>query len=164
MLNHAVMKGCLFLAVGGVQWRTGHAQVADVAGLSQHMPLTMAAFGVAACSMMGLPPTAGFFSKWYLLTGALEAQDWSAVLVLVLSSVLSMVYFFRVLEVAYLRQPAGPVRVLQVRPRCPELPWSMLLPIVVLATLVVLLGVCNQVIVTQVIQYALPRGVAWPRM
>ena len=57
--------------------------------------------------MMGLPPTAGFFSKWYLLTGALEAQDWIAVLVLVLSSVLSMVYFFRVLEVAYLRQPAA---------------------------------------------------------
>ena len=62
MLNHAVMKGCLFLAVGGVQWRTGHVQVADVAGLSQHMPLTMAAFGIAACSMIGLPPTAGFFS------------------------------------------------------------------------------------------------------
>jgi multicomponent Na+:H+ antiporter subunit D len=127
------------------------------------MPLTMAAFAVAAGSMIGIPPTAGFFSKWYLLTGALEAQAWSALLVLVLSSVLSMVYFFRVLEVAYLRQPAAPVHAPRTRPRRPELPWSMLLPIVLLATLVVLLGVWNQVIVTQVIQYALPRGVVWPR-
>ena len=164
MLNHAIMKGCLFLAVGGVQWRTGHARLADMVGMSQRMPLTMAAFGVAACSMIGLPPTAGFFSKWYLLTGALEAQAWSAVLVLVLSSVLSMVYFFRVLEVAYLRQPAASVHAHQARPRRPELPWSMLLPIITLAVLVVLLGVWNQVIVTQVIQYALPRGVAWSRM
>jgi multicomponent Na+:H+ antiporter subunit D len=163
MLNHAVMKGCLFLAVGGVQWRTGHTQLAGLVGISQRMPLTMAAFAVAAGSMIGIPPTAGFFSKWYLLTGALEAQAWSALLVLVLSSVLSMVYFFRVLEVAYLRQPAAPVHAPRTRPRRPELPWSMLLPIVLLATLVVLLGVWNQVIVTQVIQYALPRGVVWPR-
>jgi multicomponent Na+:H+ antiporter subunit D len=164
MLNHAVMKGCLFLAVGGVQWRTGHVQLADLVGMGQRLPLTMAAFGVAAGSMVGLPPTAGFFSKWYLLTGALEAQDWSAVLVLILSSVLSMVYFFRVLEVAYLRQPAAPVHAPRARARRPELPWSMLLPIVLLAVLIILLGVWNQVIVTQVIQYALPRGVAWPRM
>ncbi|MBM3224927.1 MAG: hypothetical protein FJZ47_14140 [Candidatus Tectomicrobia bacterium] len=156
MLNHAVMKGCLFLALGGVQWRTGQVQLADFVGMGQRMPLTMAAFGVAAASMIGLPPTAGFFSKWYLLTGALEAQDWLAVLVLVGSSVLSLIYFFRVLEVAYFRQPG--VQALQR-----ELPWRMLTPMVVLATLVVLLGVWNQVIVTQVLQYALPHGVAWPR-
>lgn len=164
MLNHAVMKGCLFLALGGVQWRTGQVQLADFTGMGQRMPLTMAAFGVAAASMIGLPPTAGFFSKWYLLTGALEVQDWPVVLVLVGSSVLSLVYFLRVLEVAYLRQPCTPVRTPTVRPRRQELPWSMLAPIVVLAALVVLLGVWNQAIVTAVLQPALPRGMAWPRL
>lgn len=156
MLNHAVMKGCLFLALGGVQWRTGQVQLADFVGMGQRMPLTMAAFGVAAASMIGLPPTAGFFSKWYLLSGALEAQDWLAVLALVGSSVLSLLYFFRVLEIAYFRQSG--ISALQQ-----ELPWSMATPIVVLAALVLLLGLGNQVIVTQVLQHALPHGLVWPR-
>ena len=68
LFGHAVMKGCLFLVVGGIRWRTGIYRISDYAGMGRRMPLTMAAFVVAALAMIGLPPTLGFFSKWYLLS------------------------------------------------------------------------------------------------
>jgi multicomponent Na+:H+ antiporter subunit D len=78
VLNHAVMKSCLFLAAGGVYFRAGAREVAAYDGLAGRLPVTMAAFTLAAASMVGLPPTGGFFSKWYLLIGAVEAGAWPA--------------------------------------------------------------------------------------
>jgi multicomponent Na+:H+ antiporter subunit D len=156
VLNHAIMKGCLFLIAGGVQWHTGVCKIEDFIGMSRRMPLTMAAFVVAAVSMIGLPPTAGFFSKWYLLTGAIEAHAGMFVAALLLSSLLNAVYVFRVIEVAYLRQPEGAGYGEASRFLRHELPVRMLMPILILATSVVLLGLLNQTVVTQVIQYALP--------
>ena len=157
VLNHAVMKGCLFLIAGGVQWRTGIYSIAAFAGMSRRLPLTMAAFVVAALSMIGLPPTAGFFSKWYLFTGAMAANAWWFVGALVLSSLLSAVYFFRIIELSYLHAPAA-AKSPEVSVFRRELPVPMLAPILILATAVLLLGLLNHTIVTGVIQYALPRG------
>jgi multicomponent Na+:H+ antiporter subunit D len=156
VLNHAIMKGCLFLIAGGVQWRTGICKVEDFIGMSRRMPLTMAAFVVAALSMIGLPPTAGFFSKWYLLTGALDAHAGAFVVALVLSSLLNAVYFFHVIEVAYVRQPEMTEHGETLGLPRHELPVRMLMPILILATSVVLLGFLNQTVVTQIIHYALP--------
>jgi multicomponent Na+:H+ antiporter subunit D len=63
ILNHAIMKGCLFLIAGGVQWRTGVYKIEAFVGMSRRLPLTMAAFAVTALSMIGLPPTAGFLAS-----------------------------------------------------------------------------------------------------
>jgi multicomponent Na+:H+ antiporter subunit D len=145
----------LFLAAGGVEWRTGSCNLKDFAGISRHMPFTMAAVVVAAISMIGLPPTAGFFSKWYLVTGAIQVHAWVFVAVLIGSSLLSAVYFFRVIEWAYLRAPehnATPTI------RRQDLPVQMLIPILLLATSVLLLGLFNQTVILHVIQYALPPG------
>jgi multicomponent Na+:H+ antiporter subunit D len=151
VLNHAIMKGCLFLAIGGVQWRTGGYRLEDFMGMSRRMPLTMAAIVLAAISMIGLPPTAGFFSKWYLVQGAIEARAWAFVAVFIGSSLLSAIYFFRLIEWAYLRQsgPATPVPSTRQ-----ELPMQMLVPIWVLASGVLLLGLFNQSLVNGIIQYA----------
>ena len=65
------------------------------------MPLTMAAFVVGALSMIGVPPTCGFFSKWYLILGAVDAGEWSYMGALIFSSLINAVLFFRVIEVAY---------------------------------------------------------------
>jgi multicomponent Na+:H+ antiporter subunit D len=154
MLNHAIMKGCLFLAVGGVQWRMGSCNLDDFAGISRRMPYTMAAVVVAAISMIGLPPTAGFFSKWYLVTGAIQAHAWVFVAVLIGSSLLSAVYFFRVIEWAYLRAPEHDA---PSATRRQELPVQMLMPILLLATSILLLGLLNQTVISHVIQYALPQ-------
>jgi multicomponent Na+:H+ antiporter subunit D len=158
VLNHAIMKACLFLVAGGVQWRTGGYRLEDFKGMSRRMPLTMAAMVLAAISMIGLPPTAGFFSKWYLIEGAIEAHAWVFVAVLIGSSLLSAIYFFRLIEWAYLRQPTPQTPVVLSSSQ-QELPMQMLVPIWVLATGVMLLGLFNQAVVNGIIQYAiLPEG------
>lgn len=109
--------------------------------------------------MIGLPPTAGFFSKWYLITGAIEAQAWWFIGALVLSSLLNAVYFFRIIEQSYLRTsdktPSPDVAAASRQ----ELPIPMLTPILILATGVLLLGLLNYTVVAHVIQYALPQQV-----
>jgi multicomponent Na+:H+ antiporter subunit D len=157
MLNHAVMKGCLFLVAGGARWRAGAVRVADFAGMARLMPVSMAGFSIAALSMIGLPPAAGFFSKWYLLSGAVEARAWPFVVAVVASSLLSLVYFFRIIELAYLREPApAGAGSRAIDEKAPELPWTMLGPIVVLAGSVLLLGVFNQTVVSRFVSTALP--------
>jgi len=151
VVNHAVMKGCLFMVVNGVQWRVGVFRVRDFAGMGRRLPWTMAAFTVAALSMIGLPPTAGFLSKYYLALAALESGYIPFLAALVLSSLLGAVYFFRVLEKAYL----SPENDETTRERS-ELPLPMLAPILTLAMLVLLLGVFNQTVVTVLIRPGLP--------
>jgi multicomponent Na+:H+ antiporter subunit D len=152
LFSHAVMKGCLFLVVGGIRWHTGICRISDYVGMGRRMPLTMAAFVVTALAMIGLPPTLGFFSKWYLLSGAVEAGAWGFVVALVLSSLLGVVYFFRVFEFAYLKAPeAG-----RDTPPRQDLPLHMLAPILVLMAAVLVFGLLNQQVVSGVIRHALP--------
>lgn len=168
IVNHAVMKSCLFLAAGGVRFQTGAREVAAYGGAARRLPLTMAAFVIAAASMVGLPPTGGFFSKWYLLLGAMEAGAWPAVAALVLSSLLTAVYLFRIIERAYLGTPSevpesagagdagdDPPHPMPARGLL-ELPGGLLGPIVLLGVAALLLGLFNQAIVTHVITLALP--------
>ena len=106
-----------------------------------------------AISMVGLPPTAGFFSKWYLVQGAIEKGAWIFLAALIFSSLLSAVYFFRVIERAYFCPPtdAG-VR----RARLFEVPLGMLAPVIGFGVAVLLLGFFNHLIVSRVLQAALP--------
>ena len=156
LLNHATMKACLFLVVGGVRWRTGVSDIADFAGMGRRLPLTMAAFSVTALSMVGLPPLSGFFSKWYLVLGAIEGGAWPFVLALILSSLLSAVYFFRVIERAYFASPPTPDGATGPGDRSTEIPGRMLGPILVLAAIVSFLGIFNQTVVVYIIERALP--------
>ncbi|HXE81524.1 MAG TPA: proton-conducting transporter membrane subunit, partial [Vicinamibacterales bacterium] len=155
VLNHAVMKSCLFLSAGTVLYRTGESHLRGYHGIARRMPLTLAAFTVAAASIVGLPPTGGFFSKWYLLTAAFDAGRWPFAVVLVVSSLLSAVYMFRVIERAYLE--TSPER-LPTTPQAGEAPAGMLAPMIALAAAVMLLGVFTEPVVTNVIALALPPG------
>ncbi|HUG52802.1 MAG TPA: proton-conducting transporter membrane subunit [Vicinamibacteria bacterium] len=161
MVNHAVMKACLFMAGGNVLWRARTARVAGYAGMAQRLPLTMAAFTVAAISMIGLPPAGGFFSKWYLILGALERGRWVYVGAIVASSLLTAVYMFRVLESAYFGAPApatetaGEEAANGPRDAGGEAPAAMLVPVLILALAVLGLGVFNQALVEGVLTPAL---------
>ena len=159
VLNHAVMKGCLFLSAGAIGYSTGAASLAQYGGMARRLPVSMAAFTVAAMSLVGLPPTAGFFSKWYLLVAALEEGLWPFAAALVVSSLLSAVYLFRIIQQSFFGAaddlpPEGP------RGWGLEAPAGMLAPIVLLALAVVALGLFNQGIVTHVIAVALPAAAA----
>jgi multicomponent Na+:H+ antiporter subunit D len=112
LLNHGVTKGAIFLLLGGVALRAGTAALTleHVAGLGQRMPLTAFALTVAGLSLVGVPGTAGFVTKWYLVLGALERGWWWVVAAIVASSLIALAYVWRVVEAAYLREPAAPAR------------------------------------------------------
>jgi len=109
MFNHSLAKGTLFLAVACLAQRTGALRLNDLAGVAKTMPWTMAIFVLGAFSLIGIPGTAGFISKWYLLSAVLNegALGIALVLVIVVSSLLSVVYIWRVIEAAYFKQPAA---------------------------------------------------------
>ncbi|MGH7827613.1 MAG: complex I subunit 5 family protein [Candidatus Binatia bacterium] len=148
ILNHAFMKACLFLVAGSIRFRTGWWEVYRFAGLGKKMPWTMAAFTISALSMVGIPPTAGFFSKWYLLLGGIDAGNWIFVATILLSSLLTAIYFFRVLEQVY----ADPSKEESVSKNVSDPPASMLLPTVVLGAGVLALGLLNSIIVSHVLE------------
>ncbi len=125
LFNHAMMKGAAFICLGCVLYRVGAVSLGGVAGLGRVMPWTAAAFVIAGLSLIGAPGTVGFISKWYLVLGAFEAGRWWIAMAIVLSSLLALVYVWRVIEAMYFRQPATA----DIR----EAPLSMLLPAWVLA-------------------------------
>lgn len=126
IFNHALMKGALFMAVGAVIYRIGSDRLSDVAGLARSMPWTMLAFVLAGLSMIGVPLTAGFISKWALIQAAILQGNWFAVLIVLVGSLLALIYIGRVAEAAYLK-PA-PERAEPVR----EAPLGMLIPMYIL--------------------------------
>jgi multicomponent Na+:H+ antiporter subunit D len=148
ILNHAFMKGCLFQVAGAIRYRTGLWQIPKLAGLGRKMPWTMGAFTVAAISMIGLPPAAGFFSKWYLVRGSIDAHNWVFVVVILLSSLLNAVYFFRILEKVYTSSGSEDAAIKVAS----DPPPGMTVPIVGLAVGIIVLGIINAVIVTNVLQ------------
>ncbi|MCH7747613.1 MAG: NADH/ubiquinone/plastoquinone (complex I) [Acidobacteria bacterium] len=155
IMGHAVAKASLFGAVASLPRDTVQADIAGFAGASRRAPLTMAAFTLAALSLVGMPPTAGFFSKWYLLQGAIEADAWLFAAVLLVSSLLSAVYFFRVIEQIYFAP--DPAAAEPDRSRChPEVSLRLLGPVITLSAAVLLIGLFNGWFVTTVIRHALP--------
>lgn len=122
LFNHALMKGGLFMALGCVMLRTGSVSIDAVRGLGRQMPFTMAAFVAGGLSLIGVPLTVGFISKWYLIVAALERGWWPVALLIVASSLLAVIYVWRVVEAAYFSE-AKETR--DVR----EAPLSMLVPL-----------------------------------
>lgn len=105
LVHQGLMKITLFFCAGNLAETLGVHRVSEMNGVGRRMPLTMGAFTVAALGMIGLPPVAGFFSKWYLGLGAIEVhQEW-VVLVLAGSSLLNAAYFLPVLHAAWFRAP-----------------------------------------------------------
>ncbi|MEM9749800.1 MAG: monovalent cation/H+ antiporter subunit D family protein [Pseudomonadota bacterium] len=125
VFNHALMKGALFMAIGCVALRLGATSCAALAGLGRRMPATTGALVIGGLSLIGVPGTVGFISKWYLLEATFEAGWQPAAFLVVASSLLAVIYVGRLLEPALLREaPAegplsGPVK---------EAPLLMLIP------------------------------------
>lgn len=137
IFNHALIKGALFMAVGAIVLRKGLASIDSVRGLGRKMPWTMAAFVAGGLSLIGVPLTAGFVSKWYLVVAALEGDRWPIAVLIVASSLLAVIYVWRVVEAAYLQEARAdsPVE---------EAPLSMLIPTWILIGANVYFGVDAQ--------------------
>ena len=147
ILNHAFMKGCLFQVAGAIRYRTGLISISKFNGLGKKMRWTMGSFGIAALSMIGVPPACGFFSKWYLMLGSIDAGNWVFAGVIALSSLLNAVYFFKIIEKVFFAQPDD-----DVVENAAEPPKEMLVPIVIMAVAIIALGLLNVVIVTNILE------------
>ncbi len=123
LFNHALVKCAAFLAVGAMVYATGAVTLKDLQGIGKRMPLVSAAFVLAGLGIIGMPFTVGFVSKWQLVVAALEAGMWPLAVAILLSSLLAVIYIWRVFEVAYLR----PIPANAPEPRV--VPLSMQIPI-----------------------------------
>ncbi len=139
LVHQGVQKITLFFCAGNLAETLGIHKISEMHGVGRRMPWTMAAFTVAAFGMIGLPPTTGFVSKWYLGAGALDAgHDW-ALLVLAASSLMNAAYFLPILYRAWFCPPRG--RWHEERDFGPrETARSLLLPTLVTASMTLLLG------------------------
>lgn len=162
IVNDAWMVFSLFMIIGAISGKGHGREINHLLYLNQKMPLTMAAFVITALSMCGLPPACGFFSKWYLIMGTINAGQWVFAFTLLGSSLINAVLFFRIIEKAYLKpflpgEGHGPIaeHTENTIVRA-EAPASMLIPILITAAIIILLGPLSGKIIACVIQYAVP--------
>ena len=130
---HAFGKITLFFAAGAVYTAAHKTEVSQLDGIGRRMPWTFAAFGIGALSMIGLPPSAGFVSKWFMVAGALQAEHWVALGVIVASTLLNAGYFLPIVYRAFFVPAADP------HAHHGEAPWTMVIAMVATATLTVLM-------------------------
>jgi multicomponent Na+:H+ antiporter subunit D len=135
LFNHALAKGALFFVMGCVFHRLGSTHIRDFAGLGRSMPWTMAAFVAGGLSLIGVPLTAGFISKWYLVQAALENGLWPIAALVVASSLLAVIYVWRVVEAAYFTEAPAGAR------RAEEAPASLLVPTWILVVANIYFGI-----------------------
>lgn len=128
IFNHGLIKAALFVVLAGIFVRLQCTKVAELAGLCKRAPWTVGAFGIGAMSLIGIPGTAGFVSKWYLLLSVLEHHWWLIAMVIIASSLLALAYMWRVIEVLWLGEPSQ-----LVAEKGQEAPLHMLIPAWILA-------------------------------
>ena len=159
ILNDAFMMACLFLAAGAIEYKTGTRNINNFSNLYKKMPVTIIAFTIGGLSIVGIPPTCGFFSKWYLVLGAIESQQWVFAATLLISSLLTAVIFFKVLVNIYFgpQQDSGAHSVGgNGAVVMDEAPLSMLFPICIMAAGILSLGFFSGKIISSVIQFTVP--------
>lgn len=140
LFNHAIMKTALFMSMGAVFYQISGHRIQNLAGLGRLMPLTFAGFILAGLSLIGIPLTAGFISKWYLVIGALNAGWWPVAALVLFSSLLAVIYIWKIVEAAYFQPPAYPNAAEAIE----EAPLSMLLPLYILVAANIYFGLNTQ--------------------
>jgi multicomponent Na+:H+ antiporter subunit D len=139
LVHQGVMKITLFFCAGNLAETLGIHAISDMHGVARRMPWTMAAFTVAALGMIGVPPLAGFVSKWLLGVGAVEAGKPWVIVVLVGSTLLNAAYFLPIIYAAWFKPPAGPWPAERPHGRL-EAAWPLLFPPLATALLAVAVG------------------------
>lgn len=141
IVNHAVMKSALFLCAGALFYKTGWRTLRQLEGMGKQMPFTAGALALVGIAMIGVPPACGFVSEWYICLGAIEADRTVFAIIMLLGSVLSTVYYLRIVNSLFFKLPnnnsSSAIAI-------DEAPLSMLMPIWILALSAVGLGLFNR--------------------
>jgi multicomponent Na+:H+ antiporter subunit D len=159
ILADAVMTLCMFMVIGAVIHTTGKSSLDAMRGIFRKMPITGVVFLVGAAALIGVPPTCGFFSKWFLLSGAMSAEQWFFAGSLIISSLINAVIFFRLIEIGFFPsfnegESGTHHEVVVVK----EAPVAMLIPMVITAALLLLIGIYAGEISSNMIRWTIPAG------
>jgi multicomponent Na+:H+ antiporter subunit D len=159
IVNDMFMMALLFMVAGAMETHFGTRRVQDLTGLHRKMPVTSAVLVIGGLSVVGVPPMCGFFSKWYLILGTIEAGQWAFTGGLLVGSLLNAILFFRIFERSYFEPHGDGLR----RGREPVVRLDRtatieLVPMALTAAFVILLGVFSGYIIEHSIAYAIPRG------
>lgn len=134
LINHAVIKIVLFFSVGAIMYTTGKTRIDEIRGMGKKMPVTMWCFGISSISLIGIPPSNGFVSKWFLAQGGLTGGRMLFPAILLISAVLTALYLLPVVTAAFFKKEEGEEIIVK------EAPKKMLIPIVCITVIVVFLG------------------------
>ena len=154
VIFHSTAKDLLFMGAGSIIHQTGKTMVTELRGIGRKMPVTLGCFAFASLSLVGIPPFAGFFSKWYLANGSLAAGmsglAWIGPVVLLLSALLTAGYLFPIVVQGFL--PGKEFDKLEIEGCEPGL--NMTVPMMILSALTLLLGVFSKSLIEFVLQLA----------
>jgi len=141
LFNHGITKAVLFMVVGAFILKKGSCFSRNLNGLGKQMPWTCSAFIIGGLSLIGVPGTAGFISKWLLIDAALEKDLWWLAILIVLSSLLAVIYIWKTVEVLYMQEPDGEVLITEV-------PYKMLVPMWIMAIACICFGLNTDLTLT----------------
>lgn len=136
VLNHAIMKNLLFLAIGAIIYRAKGQEINGLKGIGRQMPITSLCFSIGILGIMGLPPFGGFISKFMMLYGLIQAHQWFYAGVILMGSFIGAFYYLRLIKTIYFEKYEGT--------RVSEVPVAMLIPSIGLAAMVVINGLFPQ--------------------
>lgn len=139
-LSHACAKASAFMVAGSIMYSLGHDRIKDFSGLARRFPIVIFSFGLAGLSLAGLPPSGGFVAKWQLIKAAMLSGQWWYALIMIIGSLLTAGYIFRVLEVA-LRAPDKGIAPLAL----PAIPKQMQYSALALSLVAILMGLAASV-------------------
>lgn len=151
IVSHAFMKVGLFYTSAALKYKYNIHNISELGQVYKKMPITSLTMVTCALSMVGLPPFAGFFSKWYLALGAIHEGKYIFVAVLVLSSLLGAIYFFRLFEKLFMNDEEA-IETTNPHPEKLEVPWQIILPMLLVITAVLALGLGNSFIVNYILK------------
>jgi multicomponent Na+:H+ antiporter subunit D len=137
MFNHALIKGGLFMVVGCFALRIGSVRLVDLQGAAKTMPWTCFAWALGGLGLIGVPMTAGFVSKWMLLTATMEQGNWPVAILMLISSLLAVIYVWKVVEAIYFAEPSEKAKAAS------EAPLVMLLPMYAVIIASIFFGCCT---------------------
>jgi len=151
IVAHAFGKITLFFAAGAIYTAAKKTEIGELRGIGRRMPWTMAAFTIGALSMVGVPPTAGFVSKWFILAGAFQSDNLVVIFTIILSTALNAAYFLPIVFRAWFREE-------DVVPKKDhgEAPWPMVLALTTTAALTLAFFIGNQPVIDLELQLVKP--------
>ncbi len=158
IMSDVMMTLCLFMAVGAVIYKTGDSSLESMRGIFRKMPVTATAFLIGGFSIIGIPPTCGFFSKWYLITGAVETGQYHFMIALLFSSLVNAVLFFRIIEIGFFNRFDDSGHGIHQKFEFSEAPVMMLAPMLICAASLLVIGLYTSFILRNIVQWTIPAG------